>query len=309
MKKITLFTFLIILSVIMIGCKPKLTKSLVFECENQSLIGTVEMGGQTFEVNNSHELNVISNRLDIYGIANEIVPTGTEGQYEIRLPEDADMEAVRLLITSPGNLEFWKTYKLEEVQNYIPIDSLISYNIDISMLMANYASMGYVDSKDTAKVMAKLNSLKQEGLVPSDLIFMLNIKPNDEVGGKFLLHILRGDGVKKGPALEGGCIVEAKAEPSPWGSPWDVTLKMNAEGTQRWAMITGATIGYQLAMVVDGKVYSAPTVQSKIEGGRSVISGNFSEQEAKELAAILKGGVLPLAVKIISEGNVSSDEK
>ena len=81
-------------------------------------------------------------------------------------------------------------------------------------------------------------------------------------------------------------------------------MAMNSEGTSKWARITGANIGKRIAIVLDGAVYSAPVVQSKIPSGNSVINGIESLEEAKDLEIVLKAGALPAPVRIIEERSV-----
>jgi len=79
---------------------------------------------------------------------------------------------------------------------------------------------------------------------------------------------------------------------------------MNSEGTSKWARITGSNIGKRIAIVLDGAVYSAPVVQSKIPNGNSVINGIQSLEEAKDLEIVLKAGALPAPVRIVEERTV-----
>jgi SecD/SecF fusion protein len=81
-------------------------------------------------------------------------------------------------------------------------------------------------------------------------------------------------------------------------------MSMNQEGAKQWKRLTAENIGKSIAIVLDGFVYSYPTVQSEISGGRSSISGDFSVNEAKDLANILKSGKLPAPARIIEEAIV-----
>jgi SecD/SecF fusion protein len=76
---------------------------------------------------------------------------------------------------------------------------------------------------------------------------------------------------------------------------------MNSEGSRRWQRITGENIGRSIAIVLDGYVYSFPKVQNEIPGGMSQISGNFTVDEAKDLANILNSGKMPASVRIVDE--------
>ncbi|MBT3622387.1 MAG: protein translocase subunit SecD, partial [Flavobacteriales bacterium] len=84
----------------------------------------------------------------------------------------------------------------------------------------------------------------------------------------------------------------------------EVSMEMNAEGAKQWKRLTAENISKSVAIVLDGYVYSYPTVQAEISGGRSSITGNFTVNEAKDLANILKSGKLPAPARIIEEAIV-----
>jgi SecD/SecF fusion protein len=71
----------------------------------------------------------------------------------------------------------------------------------------------------------------------------------------------------------------------------EIAITFNANGAKRFAEVTRDSIGKRLAIVIDGKLYSAPTIRSEIPGGKAVISGNFSKEEAKELVAKMNGAL------------------
>lgn len=161
------------------------------------------------------------------------------------------------------------------------------------------AIVGLVHKNDTAAINRILT--KYEDLYPSDLKFAWGFKADDPKETLFALYALRGDGVKKGPALDGDVVISAKADQSQNGSAWEVDMQMNSTGAQRWATITGAEKGRSIAIVLDGYVYSAPNVNDKIEGGRSQITGNFSVEDAKDLENVLKSGKMKAGVHIVQE--------
>src|SRR5690606_22129267 len=78
-----------------------------------------------------------------------------------------------------------------------------------------------------------------------------------------------------------------------------VSMRMNAEGAQKWSKITEENVGNSIAIVLDNLVYSAPNINEKIAGGSSQISGNFTLEEAQDLANILQAGSLPASSKIV----------
>ena len=83
-----------------------------------------------------------------------------------------------------------------------------------------------------------------------------------------------------------------------------VYLNMNAQGAREWKRLTGENIGRRIAIVLDDLVYSAPNVETEIPNGNSIISGNFTDVEALDLANILKAGSLPAPTRIVEEAVV-----
>ena len=140
-----------------------------------------------------------------------------------------------------------------------------------------------------------------QALLPQDSELLLAAKPDIGKNGEKLYSIFL---VRKAPELTGGVITEAKATFGSQGVQPEVLMSMNSEGTSKWARITGANIGKRIAIVLDGAVYSAPVVQSKIPSGNSVINGIESLEEAKDLEIVLKAGALPAPVRIIEERTV-----
>ncbi len=138
--------------------------------------------------------------------------------------------------------------------------------------------------------------------IPGDLDFLISAKAfSTAEDGTELYYVYP---LKKQPELTGGVITEAKATFNPNDMTPEVTMKMDGEGTRKWARITGANIGKQIAIVLDNTVYSAPVVQSKIPNGSSVINGIDDLEEAQDLEIVLKAGALPAPVRIIEERTV-----
>ncbi len=115
--------------------------------------------------------------------------------------------------------------------------------------------------------------------------------------------------VDKQPALTGETIVDAYPQPGSGYDPnsfgkFEVSLTFNDEGARIFSRVTGANLGKRLAIVLDRKVHSAPTIQAKIRDGRARITGLSTMEEAKDLAIVLKAGALPAPVKILEERTV-----
>lgn len=108
-------------------------------------------------------------------------------------------------------------------------------------------------------------------------------------------------GVAREAELSGDVIEDARANFDPTNNQPVVHMQMDADGAERWSQITEANIGKQIAIILDGRVYSAPNVQGKIPNGSSQISGQADIKEAQVLAVVLKAGALKAPVQIIEE--------
>ena len=138
-----------------------------------------------------------------------------------------------------------------------------------------------------------------QNLFPSDLSLKWGVKGEDYFGGRYALYALRA--VDGKPAMDGSAVSTAQEMYAEQGAAAEVSLSMNSDGASQWAQLTGQNIGKPIAIVLDGYVYSAPNVQNKIEGGTSRITGNFTIQEAQDLANVLKSGKVPAPARIIQD--------
>ncbi|MBQ3913991.1 MAG: protein translocase subunit SecDF [Paludibacteraceae bacterium] len=160
--------------------------------------------------------------------------------------------------------------------------------------------IGTVHYTDTAKVNEMLHSAIAQQVLPRTLRFYWTVKAIDEAGALYQLIALKAQ--RDGRAsLEGDVITDANADFSQMSAYANVSMEMNAEGAKAWARITKENVGKSIAIVLDGYVYSFPTVQNEIQGGRSQITGNFTVEEAKDLANTLKSGKMPAPARIIQE--------
>lgn len=158
--------------------------------------------------------------------------------------------------------------------------------------------IGTVSVRDTAAVNAIMNSADAKRLLPTNLKAAWSVKAVDEKGKFFNLVALKTNAGK--PILNGDVIVDASNDfDNLQGNV--VSMTMNNDGARSWARITQNNLGKSIAIVLDERVYSFPNVNSVIEGGRSQITGNFSVEEAKDLANVLKSGKMVAKVNIVSE--------
>ena len=158
--------------------------------------------------------------------------------------------------------------------------------------------------KDTIKLNEYLADVEVMRNFPLDVKFAYTVKPYDS-DGKFMQLIgLKVSGRDGEASLEGDVVTDARQDFGQFNANPEVSMTMNSEGAKQWKRLTAENIGKSVAIVLDGFVYSFPTVQSEISGGRSQITGNFTINEAKDLANILKSGKLPAPARIIEEAIV-----
>ena len=163
------------------------------------------------------------------------------------------------------------------------------------------ACIGYAHYADTAKINKYLAMPQIKGIFPPELKPMWTVKGSQWAGENiFELVAIKATSRDGKAPLDGGVVTDARVQYGNNGSP-EVSMSMNAEGANTWARMTKDNIGKQIAIVLDGMVYSYPTVQSEISGGSSQITGNFTVEEAEDLANVLKSGKLPAPATIIQE--------
>ena len=270
----------------------------------------------------SSAANVLRNRIDGYGVVspNIQILQDKDGQVLLELPGVKDHDRVRDLLLKSAALEFYAAYKQNErptafgaitqLSNAFKADSVNAgkASLDSLLLYANaQASIaGYAKDDATKEV---VNSIirygKAKQILPSDMELRWGVKKDkikDESGKEhnlgYALYVLKSTNGK--PALDGDCVVDASTERDDFKG-YGVSMTMNGEGAKGWARVTSNNVGNQIAIVLDSCVYSAPNVENAIEGGRSSITGNFTIEEANDLANVLKSGKVNVKFNIISD--------
>ncbi len=166
---------------------------------------------------------------------------------------------------------------------------------------AGGAAVGAAYKADMAAVEAYLSDPKVRDLFPADLEFKWGVKGDDKIDGRYHLYAIRVATPDGKAPLDGSVITDAREQYAERGASAVVSMTMNAEGAQEWSRLTGENIGKCIAIVLDGYVYSAPNVRTKIDKGSSEISGDFTIQEAQDLANVLSSGKVPAPAKIIQD--------
>ena len=195
----------------------------------------------------------------------------------------------------------------ETFEDYAKKNPLFAYlnpaiyqNKDGQYVAGQTALVGRAFIKDTARINSLLRLTKN--MFPRDMKLAWTVKPREEAAKDVLelvaLKITSRDG---SPALGGDVITSAKQDYSQTGQV-EVSMSMNGEGARIWKRITGDNIGKQIAIVLDGYIYSYPNVNGEIPNGTSQITGgSMTVEEAQDLANILKAGKLPAPARIVAE--------
>lgn len=280
---------------------------------------------------NTSATQVLRKRIDAFGVVspNIQVLQGKDGQIMLELPGVKEPKRVADLLQRSANLEFYRTYRdgfNQQVASKINEIDVANAAKGVSLLGKSYAKspvmddkgkftgqyemvkgvymqnpvIGYFGAQDTAFVNSVLNSPESRALLPGSIALKWEHIPTIE-GNKeyFALYALKTD--RGQAAMDGGYITDAVSDYDSNEHTNYVSMSMNSEGAKKWANLTGEEVGYPVAIVLDGEVYSAPNVINKITGGTSRITGNFDIQEAKDLANVLKSGKMSARVEIISQ--------
>ncbi len=164
--------------------------------------------------------------------------------------------------------------------------------------------IGYAHSKDTVLINNYFKTKQVREILPRDLGLRWSVKSLDKKGEIFQLIAIKISSRDGRAPLGGDVITDARADFSQTSAYANVSMTMNAEGSKTWARMTKDNIGKSIAIALDGYIYSFPTVNTEITGGSSQITGNFSVEEAKDLANTLKSGKMPAPARIVQENIV-----
>tara|TARA_B100000242_G_scaffold139557_1_gene99098 strand:- start:1576 stop:4314 length:2739 start_codon:yes stop_codon:yes gene_type:complete len=265
-----------------------------------------ELFPQLEEINQYlREIESEDNKLDSEIIANEISEE-TSNQLADVVEEISDTLSTSLLDQIDDSLlsDTANSLTFEEFAAENPLYALLYPNVDQQNRLQEGPVVGFSATKDTSKLNSYLNDPAVLKRLPIDVKFAYTAIPYD-AEGKFVqlvaLKVTNRDGKA---AMEGDVVTDADQGYGQFSSTPEVSMSMNQEGAKLWKRLTAENKGRSVAIVLDGYVYSFPTVQSEISGGRSSITGNFTVNEAKDLANILKSGKLPAPARIIEEAIV-----
>ena len=265
----------------------------------------------------SSSTNVLRARIDQFGVvAPNIQELEKDGQILLELPGVKEHDRVRDLLKSSANLEFYETMPLAEFQGALmELDNALKndstgngrglLNYFVQMGQPNYILVGIATETARDTINTILESEAARRILPSNLKLAWQVKPDiqtDSLGKNTAYYSLLALKTTNGKAaLSGDVVNSASSDFDQMQGGNYVSMNMKPEAARQWARITAANLNKPVAIVLDNQVYSAPNVNSVIEGGRSQITGNFSTDEAKDLANVLKSGKMAAKVDIISD--------
>lgn len=269
--------------------------------------------------------NIFRTRIDQFGVVAPNIQKlqDKKGQILLELPGVKEPERVTELLKSSANLEFYEVYNYNEIaadlqkfaSEWAKQDSISHTNV-IALLGGAQRNgspvVGMVTPTNKMVVDSIMHSDLAKSILPSDLTLAWSVKP-----AEFPRYDAKGNVMKKANgdnmtdsywelvALKGDAALEGDAVTSA-SSEYDnmqgnmVNMKMSDRGAQEWATITRNNIGRSIAIVLDDNVYSFPNVNNEITGGSSQITGNFTLEEANDLANVLKSGKMSARVDVVS---------
>ena len=287
----------------------------------------------------SASFNIIRSRIDHFGVMQpNIQRLPNSNRILVELPGVKEPERVRKLLQGTASLEFWTTYNgAELLQSLVRADQVVkSLNVEVeqeqtaentladevaateqgesrfsreqnpllALLSPDYAGgavLGAAVAADVATINKYLALPEVRDCFPADIDFKWSIKGEPMFDNRLCLYAIKVERADGKAPLDGSVISDARATYAQTGADAEVSMSMNSNGITEWAQLTADNIGKCIAIVLDGYVYSAPVVRNKIEGGNSSITGNFTIQEAQDLANVLKSGKVPAPARIIQD--------
>ncbi|MEO0042125.1 MAG: hypothetical protein RL329_1573 [Bacteroidota bacterium] len=283
--------------------------------------------------------NRLKKRIDKLGVVQPNVSLdAARDMILVELPGFENPQRARSFLQAAAKLEFWEVYRNSDpgvLQAIVDADNALKAGADttamkndtsktagngplISMLSLSNpqsgatAVIGSAEKNKMKSISFMLDSMPQiRGRFPQDMVFRWSKDPVRERDGKastlYELYALKKARGKSGPALEGDHVTRATAQPDPVSGEVAVSLSMDGTGAAIWSDLTGRAAAdnrREVAIVLDDEVVSAPHVNDKISGGNSSITGNYTVQEAQDMASKLEVGKLPAKTEIVQEATV-----
>lgn len=260
-----------------------------------------------FDANNilaSLNASTITTETEAENTSEQVETETLENQENELLVDDttSSIDSLRSLINESQAQEELDSLSRNEFAKQNPLFAVLSPNVNEFGQPGGGPVVGYAQAKDTALINSYFELPQIKESLPMNLSLMWTVKAIDDKSPFYeLLAIKMQSAAEKRAPLTGDAVKSAKAEFDQYSSAANVSMTMSTEGGKTWARLTRDNINKCIAIVLDGYVYSYPRVQGEITGGRSSITGNFSIEEATDLANILESGKMPAPARIVQE--------
>ncbi|ASW74040.1 preprotein translocase subunit SecD [Chryseobacterium piperi] len=262
---------------------------------------------------------VIRTRIDKLGaIQPNVQRVPGTARISVEMPGMKDIDKVKKMLQTSAKLQFWEVQQVPEIAPYFQtLTAMVgakgdSMGVDKSVNFMNLLHLdklrtnGVANIKlsDTAVVNKILNSKVGLALRPANIKytqFMWGYKPEASDPESLVLYAIRGNINQKAPV--DGAVETASISYDELGRVV-VDMQMDSKGAKEWKTLTEKNVNKPVAVTLDNRVYTAPNVVNAIPNGRTQISGNFSQEEAKELVDVLGAGKLPAGAKVVQATQV-----
>ncbi|MFC1693827.1 protein translocase subunit SecD [Candidatus Latescibacterota bacterium] len=296
-------------------------------------VDTSDMEGDEADDAVDKAMTVISNRVDQFGLVEPVVQRVGSNRIIIELAGMSDVERAKSLIGQTARLEF-KLLKSDDDIKFITdkIDFYLSGSTDSTAVadstdvglfgeqmqaeaekkkfssLLDYEQTGgdpsfsvLVNNEDVPRVNSYLEDSEVEKILENARYVFLWGPENEREDEYRYLHLMNVSSEMTGEMIKDASVTTSTGLEA---GRSQIRMENTSEGVREWARITGANVGKRLAVVLDNTVYSSPVIREKIYGGTSTISGNFTREEARDLAIVLRAGALPATVNIIEDRTV-----
>ncbi|CAD7816572.1 hypothetical protein CHRY9390_03196 [Chryseobacterium aquaeductus] len=298
------------------------------------IFGNTNLSEIKFNTTDDQVRSIIKRRIDLsVGTAFEVIRTRIDklgaiqpniqrvpgtARISVEMPGMKDIDKVKKMLQTSAKLQFWEVQQIPEVASYFQTvastvatkgDSIgVAKNLNFMSLLQldklRTNGVASVKLSDTAKVNKILNSKIAKSLRPANIKytqFLWGYKPEATDTESLVLYAVRGNINQKAP-------VDGAVETASIGydelSRVVVDMQMDSKGAKDWKTLTEKNVNKPVAVTLDNRVYTAPNVVNAIPNGRTQISGNFSQEEAKELVDVLGAGKLPAGAKVVQATQV-----
>lgn len=238
----------------------------------------------------THSAKVITNRLTDYHVEDfNVTVIAEKNQIQVEFNDAKNLAIIESMLIQKGAISFNETLTCNEISDLLPSGSQLFSLLNSEKANSENSYIGTISTKEARKVNNYLNTLEQN----QDYRFVWQENPEKSENSLFALNCKNGD-IAGNDAIKDISVHQNETE-----GYIEIKIQFNQEAAHTWAEATQRSTGKAIAIVLDNNVLAAPIVQSTIQGGVCVISGNFTEEEARRIVALAKNGILSANFKIV----------